>query len=492
MAKPGNGHESSQPERIPAHPPTPQGIAHKEPRRRLVMTPFMATIGGLLAFFTVVSLVVVLPTGTYKPTASQNWLPLSNEAIDGRATYLANGCFYCHSGFVRPQDVYAGQYYLYPRVAEAGDYYGVDQSPNVFGSERTGPDLSQEGGMHPDDWQVAHYANPRGTQPLSIMPQFSFFDAATLKAMIAFNQESGGKEATLRYAAQTVGDMLMQINMGNLDPAQAFPQLVDELTKSGEYKPAGAPMDKSSWGAPWMAVWMLNSFERGYWLTNDPLPLTQPNLVKGKDIFLKRCSGCHGAQGNGKGPAAQFLSPQPFDFTQAGMMGPNGFFGSDGMFYHRILTAGPGTAMENFGTRLSVQDIWRVVLFLRTIQNGSLASQDVVPTVDMWQAWSAPPELLNYIKDHPIDQGPGVINSAQSDPFAAAAQWLAPGLAANDTVLVGGKLPMTPARLTNLIRTTYFAMVQQAYDDAIGRGESGLPPRAQIFSVEGVVFHEPS
>ena len=33
--------------------------------------------------------------------------------------------------------------------------------------------------------------------------------------------------------------------------------------------------------------------------------------------------------------------------------------------------------MENFGTRLSVEDIWRVVLFLRTIHNGTLTDSEL-------------------------------------------------------------------------------------------------------------------
>ena len=45
------------------------------------------------------------------------------------------------------------------------------------------------------------------------------------------------------------------------------------------------------------------------------MPVTQQNLLRGKDIYLRRCAGCHGAKGDGKGPAAEFLAPKPFDFT---------------------------------------------------------------------------------------------------------------------------------------------------------------------------------
>ncbi|MDQ6905218.1 MAG: cbb3-type cytochrome c oxidase subunit II [Chloroflexota bacterium] len=476
--------------RIPAHPPTPQGYGSEGRQRVILMTPHMAAIGGLLAFFTVVLMVVVLPTATYTPSPSDNWLPLSNTAVEGRQVFIANGCMYCHSGFSRPQDVAAGGYYLYPRAAEPGDYYGVDQSPNLLGSERTGPDLSQEGGNHPDEWHLAHYNNPRNVTPLSIMPRFNFWTQRQLNAAIAFNQESGGKQAILRSATETVGNKLMRINQGKLDPADAFPELVQQLQQQGIYNAAGKPTDPSPWGLPWMAVWMMNTFERGYWLTPDPLPVTAQNLLRGQEIFMQRCAACHGARGDGNGPAAQYFNIKPFDFTDKSAMGMSGPFASEGQQYHRILTAGKGTAMENFGTRLSVEDIWRVVLFVRTIPNGSLATPNTVPTVAMFQRWTPPPPMLRYIQDHPIEAGPGDIVEATTDPFAAAGHWLSPGLGATDMVMDGGKLPITPDRLTALIRTTYFQMVERAYDDALGRGEK-LPPKEQIMDTTGLEFHAP-
>lgn len=41
----------------------------------------------------------------------------------------------------------------------------------------------------------------------------------------------------------------------------------------------------------------------------------QEMLKHGKEIYLKRCSGCHGLEGDGKGEAAEFLDPKPRDFT---------------------------------------------------------------------------------------------------------------------------------------------------------------------------------
>lgn len=477
-------------QRFPGHPAMAAPYDLEEPRRIMLMSPYMAGIGGLLAFFIVVGLVVVLPTATYNPAPSSNWLPLSDKAAAGRNLYLANGCVYCHSGFSRPQDFTQARYYLYPRVSEPGDYNGEEQSPNIMGSERTGPDLSQEGGMHPDEWQVAHYANPRFTMPLSIMPSFRFWSEEELSQAIAFNQSQGGKEGLLRYATVSVGNAMMDVNSGARRATNAYPPAVQaQVDRLPGLRAAGRPEDGSPWGMPWSAVWMLNSFERGYWLTNNPLPLTQQNLIRGREVYLSRCAGCHGQRGGGDGPGAQFLTPKPFNFRDRAKV--NGPFASEGMMYHRILTAGPGTAMESFGTRLSVDDIWRTVLFLRTIVNGGL--DEPVPDERMYDDYEAPPALRRYLADHPLaETETGFTQRPDDDPFETAARWLAPGLAPQDEVLVGGQVPMTLGRLAALIRVRYFELVSEAYQDAVARGDKGLPSREQIFSLEGVDFAMPS
>jgi cytochrome c oxidase cbb3-type subunit 2/cytochrome c oxidase cbb3-type subunit I/II len=142
----------------------------RHPPERMLITPLVAGIGGLIAFFTVVAIVVWLPIHTFDPPPSGDWAPLSAPAVKGRNLFASNGCYTCHSGYSRPQDVRYANYFLYPKVSQPGDFYGSDQSPNLLGTERTGPDLSQESGWHPDDWQRAHFYDPRYMDPLSLMP----------------------------------------------------------------------------------------------------------------------------------------------------------------------------------------------------------------------------------------------------------------------------------------------------------------------------------
>ena len=98
---------------------------------------------------------------------------------------IQNGCTYCHSQFIRAVDWGLGA----ERMAQAGDY--IADRPHLLGSERTGPDLSQEGGEHPDDWHLAHFTNPRFVRPESIMPAFEFLAGQQMEALIAYKQSLG-------------------------------------------------------------------------------------------------------------------------------------------------------------------------------------------------------------------------------------------------------------------------------------------------------------
>ena len=128
------------------------------------MTPLAVVIGSLMLLASVVLVVVYVPWATRHEEPSEIFRTRSQMEAEGRLIYIANGCVYCHSQSIRTIDWGHGA----ERIAQAGDY--VSDQPILLGSQRTGPDLSQEGGEHPDDWHIAHFINPRYTRPASIMP----------------------------------------------------------------------------------------------------------------------------------------------------------------------------------------------------------------------------------------------------------------------------------------------------------------------------------
>jgi cbb3-type cytochrome oxidase cytochrome c subunit/mono/diheme cytochrome c family protein len=453
-------------------PEVPRGWV-RHPREQMLITPLMAGIGGLLAFFTVVFVVVWLPIQTFDPPASNDWAPLSNAALKGRNLFASNGCYVCHSGYSRPQDVREGLYFLYPKISQPGDFWGSDQSPNLLGTERTGPDLSQESGWHPDDWQYAHFYDPRYMDPKSLMPDMkSLFSDRQVTQLVAFVEQRSGKSGLLRYAGQLYAKHVVLANQGFPEPYTGF-QGAHKKPLEGNDDILAPPKDQLE-EAP-----NLSQIDRSYWLSGDPLPVTEQNLIRGKEVFLDRCVGCHGLAGDGQGPGAKFLSPTPADFTDADDACCGGDTGP-GDFYYRILRGWPGTAMENFGDRLSVDDIWRVVMFVKTIPNHTLAPGRVPEPKD-YIVWQPSKELLAWVKSHQTLTNNISFNKKQvTDPFMQEAMRVFPGLSPDDKLVLNDKAntPLSLAAAAAGIKSIYQDMLDRAWRDAVNRGET-LPPLDQ-------------
>jgi cbb3-type cytochrome c oxidase subunit II len=90
----------------------------------------------------------------------------------GKANYIAEACWHCHSQFVRPvskEDLRFGP------VSTAAEYQNLMNLPHLFGTRRVGPDLIRESGKHSNDWHVAHFHDPRSVAPYSVMPAYPWF-----------------------------------------------------------------------------------------------------------------------------------------------------------------------------------------------------------------------------------------------------------------------------------------------------------------------------
>jgi cytochrome c oxidase cbb3-type subunit 2 len=90
----------------------------------------------------------------------------------GKAAYIAEACWHCHSQFVRPvsnEDLRFGP------VSVAAEYQNAMHLPHLFGTRRVGPDLIREAGKHSNDWHMAHLWDPRSVAPYSVMPTYPWF-----------------------------------------------------------------------------------------------------------------------------------------------------------------------------------------------------------------------------------------------------------------------------------------------------------------------------
>jgi hypothetical protein len=135
--------------------------------------------------------------------------------------------------------------------------------------------------------------------------------------------------------------------------------------------------------------------------------------------------------------------------------------------------------MENFGERLSVDDIWRVVLFVKTIPNGTLAPNRVPEPKD-YITWKPSKELLAWLASRQKLQNNESFTSANAtDPYMEEARRVFPGLSPGDSIVVGGLgTPLSLQDAANGIRALYQQMLDRAWADAKRRGDT-LPPESQ-------------
>jgi len=90
----------------------------------------------------------------------------------GRKIYIGEGCWHCHSQFVRPV---SNESRRWGPVAKTEEYQNELQRPVMFGTRRVGPDLSREGGRRSNGWHAVHFFRPKMLSPNSPMPEYPWF-----------------------------------------------------------------------------------------------------------------------------------------------------------------------------------------------------------------------------------------------------------------------------------------------------------------------------
>ncbi|MCA9035807.1 MAG: cbb3-type cytochrome c oxidase subunit II [Planctomycetaceae bacterium] len=109
--------------------------------------------------------------------AEKFWDEKCAEALRyGHKIYVGEGCWHCHSQFVRPV---SNEEERFGPVSHSWEYQNELQRPVLFGTRRVGPDLSREGGRRSNDWHAVHFYRPLDLSEGSPMPEYPwFFDGA--------------------------------------------------------------------------------------------------------------------------------------------------------------------------------------------------------------------------------------------------------------------------------------------------------------------------
>jgi Tol biopolymer transport system component/mono/diheme cytochrome c family protein len=101
----------------------------------------------------------------------------------------------------------------------------------------------------------------------------------------------------------------------------------------------------------------------------NPYQVKPQTILAGQKLYLDNCVPCHGATGRGDGPAGVGLNPRPGDFTQHMLPGKH----TDGQVFLWIANGYPNSAMPAWSPRLTDEQIWQLVGYLRTF--GQISSQ---------------------------------------------------------------------------------------------------------------------
>ena len=121
----------------------------------------------------------------------------------GKKIYIKEGCWHCHSQYIRPVGNEGPRYGL---VSVPGEYQNKLNLPHLFGTRRVGPDLIREAAKRSNDWHFAHLYDPKSTEPASVMPKYSwYFDKSTTPptpnkeaiALVAYLQNLGAWAANI-------------------------------------------------------------------------------------------------------------------------------------------------------------------------------------------------------------------------------------------------------------------------------------------------------
>jgi mono/diheme cytochrome c family protein len=269
-------------------------------------------IGGLVVFWAVVAMVVFMPAMMESPPTTTAH-PYTDVEAKGRRIYYTNGCYNCHTQYVRANDTAMGP------VSERGNY--IYDIPMLFGSERTGPDLSYVGRKRSEAWMVGHFRAPRQYSPLSLMPSFEFMSEDELSALAAYLFALGDRVAEERMIMppapyQGASDPNPPPEVGPLSPDQ--------------------PHGWSTW--------------------------RESGLQAGKEIYVAKCLSCHGCSGNGLGTYAGTMAVTPANFG----VEPFRSMPPDQWFWH-VSEGVPGTLMPTWKQTLPDSARWAVIRYVTTV-----------------------------------------------------------------------------------------------------------------------------
>lgn len=300
---------------------------------------FLAGLGFFLLSYVALAVLPGLRLTEKMESVPRSDIPLYTASeLRGRRIYASLGCALCHTQQVRflPADV---RRWGAPTAAWETRY----DYPQVWGTRRIGPDLARETRVRSKDWQLTHLYNPQSVVPDSIMPGFPWlFD---------------GRPDRPTSAAT---DLLAYLRTLGRARANDGKRITDDTRDSG-MDPAMLMQITNLCAAPFINPQQARA--------DDALPVLGKQTAsrnalhaRGRTLYAQNCAGCHGAKGDGLGPAALGLTPKPTNlrlhrYSAAGLAQP-------------LWNGVAGTSMPAWRD-LPAADLASLIVYVQTLHEGS-------------------------------------------------------------------------------------------------------------------------
>lgn len=218
-------------------------------------------------------------------------LEMSDEAIAGKALFVANGCVACHTQQVRNVDM---DKMWGERPGIPADYAANRRTDfwrntaTLMGTERTGPDLTSIGTRQPSqDWHLVHLYNPRIVVKESMMPAYPW--------MFEYKAEPQENDVVVSVPED------FKRGTGTLVAGKEALQLVAYLQSLKQTKlPDGKPEPGFLYKRPAVVA-----------AVQGAVAAPAQDDALGKELYATHCQACHQANGEGLKGAFPALKGSP-------------------------------------------------------------------------------------------------------------------------------------------------------------------------------------
>jgi len=272
------------------------------------------------------------------------------------------------------------------------------------------PDLTYEGLIRDRDWLMAHFKNPKSRVPDSIMPSFRFPDEdferlsaylgnqktppppasaeTTYKNLCArcHGEKGDGAGKAAWYLDPAPRDFTKPSFM-NTKSRERFIQSIQDGVAGTSMPPWGKILKDDQLND--VLTYIQKTFAGGQGPgagageaatqpkqrplpDRNPVAVSKQSIAHGEQIYLQRCTGCHGRKADGKGPNSLDITPRPRNLRNTAFVENL----TDRRMAESILYGVQGTAMPpwiDYG--LTQQDVGDIMNFIRSINRKTGSQQ---------------------------------------------------------------------------------------------------------------------